>query len=159
MVGIFESMWAMRTVRLAAVVCSCTLFLAACASNSTSVDSTSATSTSAVTSPAAGADATELEVTAPQGATMTGFRETTLEAPAGAGIDITFRNEDKDVLHNIQLFSGTSTVGTPVWAPSDNAMITGPAETVYRIPALAPGEYAFNCYAHPATMVGTLTVT
>ena len=90
---------------------------------------------------------------------MTGFRETTLEATAGAGIEVTFRNQDKGVAHNIQFFTGTSTVGTPLWAPSDNAMITGRDETVYAIPALAPGLYAFNCYAHPATMVGTLTVT
>jgi plastocyanin len=37
-------------------------------------------------------------------------------------------------------------------------MITGDDATMYQVPALPAGTYAFNCYAHPATMFGTLTV-
>jgi len=52
----------------------------------------------------------------------------------------------------------TDTTGTPVWAPEDNAMIPGVAETTYEIDELAAGMYTYNCLAHPATMVGTLEV-
>jgi len=89
---------------------------------------------------------------------MSGFRQTALEAPDGAGMRITFHNGDVGVPHNIQFFDGSSTTGTPLWAPPDNAMISGVAETVYEVPGLPAGTYAYNCYAHPATMIGTLTV-
>lgn len=89
---------------------------------------------------------------------MGGFAETELAVPAGVPIAIAFRNEDLGVAHNVQIFEGTSTTGTPVWAPTDNALITGVAHTTYQVPALAAGTYAYNCLAHPATMFGTLTV-
>jgi plastocyanin len=149
----------MKTIRSLAVCSACALLLASCASNPTSAGTEAgATSTAGQTSQQQQAD-TQLEVTAPVEATTSGFRETTLEADAGAGIEITFFNDDEGIPHNIQIFPGTSTTGTPLWAPPNNAMITGVAETVYEVPALAPGVYAFNCFAHPATMIGTLTVS
>jgi hypothetical protein len=45
-----------------------------------------------------------------------------------------------------------------VWAPEGDAVITGPDEVDYVVPALAAGSYAYNCLTHPTTMVGTLTV-
>ena len=45
-----------------------------------------------------------------------------------------------------------------MFAPAGNALITGPATATYLVGALAPGTYTFDCFAHPATMVGTLTV-
>lgn len=150
---------AMKPSRILAVCSVGVVLLAACATNPTSAGTgADATSTAGQTIQPQPAD-TQLEVTAPVGSTTSGFRETTLEAAAGAGIEITFFNDDEGIPHNIQIFPGTSTTGTPLWAPPNNAMITGVAETVYEVPALAPGVYAFNCFAHPATMIGTLTVS
>jgi plastocyanin len=144
----------MKMIRILAFGTVCVL-LAACGSSPTSADTASSTSGHASPPPAD----TRLEVTAPVGATTSGFRETTLVANAGTGIEITFINDDAGIPHNIQIFASASTTGTPLWAPPNNAMITGIAETVYEVPALAPGVYAFNCFAHPATMIGTLTVS
>jgi len=149
----------MKAIR-SVIVCSMyALLLAACASDPTSANTgVGPSSTAGQTTPPLPAD-THLEVTAPVGATTLGFRETTLEADAGSGVEITFLNKDEGIPHNIQIFPGTSTTGMPFWAPPNNAMITGVAETMYEVPALAPGVYAFNCFAHPATMIGTLTVS
>ncbi len=99
-----------------------------------------------------------LSIAAPPGATLGGFSTKTLSAPAGGPITIAFRNADPGVPHNVQIFAGTTASGTPVFAPAGNALITGPATATYLIGALAPGTYTFDCFAHPATMVGTLTV-
>ena len=101
---------------------------------------------------------TELSVTAPVGASNDGFAETSLSAPADTPFTITFNNEDDGIPHNVQIFEGDDTSATPVWAPEDNELITGPDTAVYEIPALPAGTYTFNCLSHPTTMVGTLTV-
>jgi plastocyanin len=100
----------------------------------------------------------ELTLTAPPGATYSGFAETQLSVAADVPFSIRFDNADPDVLHNVQIFQGTTTTGPPVWAPVGNAMITGVDRTTYQVPALAAGTYTYNCLVHPATMVGTLTV-
>jgi plastocyanin len=102
---------------------------------------------------------TGLSLSAPVGAANTGFAETSLSAPADTPFSISFTNDDEGIPHNVQIFEGTDTTTTPVWAPADNALITGVDEVVYEVPALAAGTYAFNCFSHPATMVGTLTVS
>jgi plastocyanin len=99
-----------------------------------------------------------LEVTAPSGASTTGFEPTALEVAADTPFTIHFSNEDQGVPHNVQLFEGSDTSGDPVWAPDGDAVITGPDEAEYSVPALSAGTYTFNCLTHPTTMVGTLTV-
>jgi plastocyanin len=101
---------------------------------------------------------TVLTITAPVGAGNDGFAETQLSAPADTPFTIEFDNQDTGIPHNVQIFEGTDTTGTPVWAPEGNELITGPAKATYEIPALPAGTYTFNCFSHPATMVGTLTV-
>jgi plastocyanin len=151
----------MKTLRAIAVAAAVAgLLLAACSSSSSSSRSTSgstATATSTSTSSPATAN-TQFEVTAPVGASNSGFQETELVAPADTDLEILFINEDAGIPHNIQIFEGTSTTGTPVWTPNGNELITGVADVTYEIPGLAAGTYTFNCYSHPATMVGTLTV-
>jgi len=149
------------TIRMIAAGSLAALLLAACSSSSSSsagsTSSTTSTSTSSTTSSPQTAD-TQFEVTAPVGAANTGFQETELVAPADTDLEIAFINEDAGIPHNIQIFSGTSTTGTPVWAPANNALVTGVGEATYEIPGLPAGTYTFNCFSHPATMVGTLSV-
>lgn len=140
----------MRTLRITALAAVLGLGLAACGGG----DDTSepAGSTSAPTG------GTTLTVTAPPDAANAGFAEKTLSAPADTPFTIVFKNDDGGILHNVQIFEGTDTTATAVFSPADNAMITGVAEATYAIPALAAGTYTYNCFSHPATMVGTLTV-
>lgn len=102
---------------------------------------------------------TTLTVTAPNGAATSGFAETALSVAADTPFTIHFINQDEGILHNVQVFEGTDMTVTPLWAPDGNAMITAPDEVDYEVTALASGTYAFNCYSHPTTMVGTLTVS
>ncbi|MEX2275728.1 MAG: cupredoxin domain-containing protein [Actinomycetota bacterium] len=120
-------------------------------------DTTTETETETET-PGDGAASSELSVTAPVGASNDGFAETTLTVPADTAFTITFNNEDEGIPHNVQIFEGDDTSGTPEFAPEDNELITGPATAVYEVPALPAGTYTFNCLSHPTTMVGTLTV-
>jgi len=96
--------------------------------------------------------------TAPVGSSNTGFAETELSVPADTPFTILFVNEDTGIPHNAQNFDGAEGSGTPVFAPADNALIPGPDEVDYEIPALAAGTYTYNCVVHATTMVGTLTV-
>ena len=154
----------MRTIRMIGASSLAALLLAACSSSSGSSTSpagststSSATSTTSVTSSPQTADS-QFEVTAPVGAANSGYQETELVAPADTDLEIAFINNDAGIPHNIQIFSGTSTTGTPIWAPPNNALVTGVAEETYEIPELPAGTYTFNCFSHPATMVGTLSV-
>jgi plastocyanin len=108
--------------------------------------------------PDGGGASTELTLTAPVGASNDGVAETTLTAPADTPFTITFDNQDDGIPHNVQIFEGDDTSGTPVFAPEGNELVTGPDTVVYEVPALAAGSYTFNCLSHPTTMVGTLTV-
>ena len=82
------------------------------------------------------------------------FQQTSLSAPANAPFTIKFSNNDAGVPHNVVIHSGADS-SSP--ATFDGEIITGPNTTLYPIPALAPGTYAFSCKVHP-TMTGTLTV-
>lgn len=155
----------MRFIRIAAVAVVAGLVLSACSGGDSPADETTTTSSSATSTSSSAATetettapSTELTVTAPVGSSNTGFAETELSAPADTPFTILFKNDDTGIPHNVQIFEGTDTTVTPVFAPANNELINGVAEVVYEIPALPAGTYTFNCFAHPATMVGTLTV-
>jgi len=155
----------MRFIRIAAVAMVAGLVLSACSGGDSPADETTttsgaatSTSSSAATETETTAPSTELTITAPVGSSNTGFAETELSAPADTPFTILFKNDDTGIPHNVQIFEGTDTTVTPVFAPANNELINGVAEVVYEIPALPAGTYTFNCFAHPATMVGTLTV-
>jgi plastocyanin len=135
------------------------LTLGAAACGGGSGGTTGPTDSDTQTGPTAtGGGGTTLSITAPVGASNDGFGETSLSVAADTPLTIGFDNQDAGIPHNVQIFEGTDTTATPVWAPVDNELITGPAQTTYEVPALAAGTYTFNCFSHPATMVGALTV-
>ena len=152
----------MRSLRIAALAATLSFALAACGggggSTSTPGGSSSQPTSTGSSSSSSSAASDMLTLTAPSGAANSGFAEKTLSAPADTPLTIVFTNDDAGIPHNVQIYTGTDTTATPVFAPADNAMITGAAEATYEVPALAAGTYTYTCFAHPATMVGTLTV-
>jgi len=74
------------------------------------------------------------------------FQQTDVTVPAGEPFRIRFRNEDTGVQHNVQIFDNPEFSGTPLF---EGEIITGPAEIVYEVPALAAGDYPFDCVIHP----------
>lgn len=95
-----------------------------------------------------------LTVTAPVGATTSGFDPTTLETAAGTAFSLTFDNQDNQAPHNLVLQNPD---GSAVAAQGDTAFFTGPGQRVSQVPALTAGAYKYICQVHPTTMVGTLT--
>ncbi len=83
------------------------------------------------------------------------FDQANLSAPANQAFTINFDNKDSGIAHNVTIYQGTSTSGTPVFA---GTTFPGPATQAYQVPALAPGTYTFVCTVHPTLMSGTLTV-
>jgi plastocyanin len=75
-----------------------------------------------------------------------------IEAPAGEAFTIAFDNRDAGTQHNIQVFTGAEASGETLF---EGEIITGPDQIDYDIPALDPGEFAYNCVVHP-TMTGSI---
>ena len=93
---------------------------------------------------------------APEGAASKGFSTDVLQVPAGVPIDLEFDNQDPATGHNVQIFDGPDDTAASLF---DGEVITGPAKTTYKVPALPDGEYFFHCKIHPTTMTGTITAT
>ena len=96
----------------------------------------------------------------PPGATVTlvakdvTFNRTAITLVAGQPSIVTLDNRDAAVPHTFSIYTDASAAdalfqGTPV---------TGVATKRYRVPALAPGTYYFQCDIHPKQMHGTVTV-
>jgi plastocyanin len=138
------------------------LLLAACGGADDATEPAPDTDTSsapaATDTSSAPAASDTITLTAAVDSTNKGFTETEVTAPADTPFTIHFVNDDPGIPHNVQIFEGAEASGTPVFAPADNALITGPDEVDYEIPALAAGTYTYNCVVHATTMVGTLTV-
>jgi plastocyanin len=79
------------------------------------------------------------------------FDVSTLTAPAGAAFQIDFDNQDSPIQHNITIKDSSGTI------TFKGDLVTGPAQTVYNVPAMQAGTYTFYCIVHP-NMTGTLTV-
>jgi cytochrome c oxidase subunit 2 len=91
------------------------------------------------------ANATTIDLTASQIA----FDKTTLQVPAGQPFVIHFVNEDS-VQHNVAIYDAS---GTALFT----GKIIGQGSIDYEVPALAAGDYHFQCDVHPTIMFGTLT--
>jgi plastocyanin len=113
---------------------------------------------SAGASPSAGASGeagATITVTAPVGASTSGFDPKTVETAADTPFTLVFDNQDTGVLHNLVLKNPD---GSKVQVSGDTAFFNGPGERTHQVPALAAGDYPFMCEVHPVTMTGTLTV-
>jgi plastocyanin len=76
------------------------------------------------------------------------------ETTPNTATDLSFTNKDAGTEHDFALYKDSAYAdvlfsGTPV---------TGPGNTTYHLPELAPGTYYFRCTIHPTTMIGTLVV-
>jgi cytochrome c oxidase subunit 2 len=91
------------------------------------------------------ANGTTIDITADQIA----FDKKTLEAPAGQPFVIHFVNKDS-VRHNVAIYDAS---GKALFTGE----IIGQGTVDYRVPALAAGDYHFQCDVHPTIMFGTLT--
>lgn len=84
------------------------------------------------------------------------FDTSTLSAPAGSTVALTFVNDDAGVPHNFALYTDSS-ASTSIFI---GALITGPGTTTYTFTAPGtPGTYFYRCDPHPTTMTGSFIVT
>jgi plastocyanin len=79
------------------------------------------------------------------------FEQQAIAAPANTVFTIHFDNKDASTLHNVEIKDGS---GMTMFK---GALVNGPAQADYQVPALPAGAYTFNCTVHP-NMTGTLTV-
>jgi plastocyanin len=75
------------------------------------------------------------------------------EAAAGS-VTVNFDNQDGGVLHNIHFFTGDDADGESV---AETELEIGPLNQTLTFD-VEPGDYFYQCDAHPTTMTGTLTV-
>jgi len=82
------------------------------------------------------------------------FDQQSLTATADAPFQIQFDNQDTGVPHNVAIYGGSS--------PTNNlfrgAIVNGPGQMTYDVPALPAGTYTFQCDVHPTQMKGTIVV-
>jgi plastocyanin len=84
------------------------------------------------------------------------FSATTLTAPAGATVVMTFVNNDTNVPHNFALYTDQN-AATKIFIGD---LVTGQKTVTYTFTAPSlPGNYFFRCDTHPELMTGTFVVT
>jgi cytochrome c oxidase subunit II len=88
----------------------------------------------------------------------TAFDKDCLAEPANKAFTLTFNNQDTGIPHNVEIYTDKTASKRLGGATGPADLITGPASTTYRVPALPPGRYYFHCDAHPDSMTGTLVV-
>lgn len=83
------------------------------------------------------------------------FNTSTITAPAGTNVTITFENRDDGIPHNIAVYTNASAVEEIFVGET----ITGPAQATYTFTAPdEPGTYFFRCDVHPQQMTGDFIV-
>jgi len=77
------------------------------------------------------------------------YLQTSITVPAGKPFKLAFDNRDT-VPHNVEIKDAAGA------SQFKGEIFSGPAVKVYDVPALAAGQYTFNCTVHP-NMTGTVT--
>ncbi|MGZ5213584.1 MAG: cupredoxin domain-containing protein [Actinomycetota bacterium] len=93
---------------------------------------------------------------APEGAAASGFEPTTLSVAANEPIELDFSNQDPGIQHNVVIFGEDLADNPDAEELFSGELVTGPSETPYPVPPLAPGSFFFHCAVHPGTMFGTI---
>jgi len=84
------------------------------------------------------------------------FDKSSLTAPAGSHITMTFVNNDAGIPHNFALYTDSS-AKSKIFVGD---IVTGVKTTTYTFGAPStPGTYFFRCDVHPTMMYGTFVVT
>jgi plastocyanin len=83
------------------------------------------------------------------------FDTSEIDLAANKPTTLTFDNQDSGVTHNIAIYKSSSDLTSPLFRGD---AVTGPNSAPYKLPALKPGTYYFQCDYHPTTMNGTVTV-
>jgi hypothetical protein len=99
---------------------------------------------------------TSLSVSAPPGASGSGFDATCLAAPADEPFTVEFTNEDS-VVHDWALYRDESAQEHLGGGSVDEPVAGGQSQT-YEVEAMEAGEYFYRCDFHPTTMMGTFVV-
>jgi cytochrome c oxidase subunit 2 len=86
------------------------------------------------------------------------FDKTCLAAPANQTFTIDFDNQDPGVPHNVEIYTDKSATKRLGGATGVGDTVTGPAKTTYKVGALKPGTYYFQCDVHASAMQGTFVV-
>jgi len=102
---------------------------------------------------------TSLTISAPVGASASGFDKKCFGVVAGKAFSVAFKNDDTGVPHNWALFTNSGATTRLGGAPDAGTFITGPDQTTYQVKALDPGVYYYHCDIHPAAMFGQFVVT
>src|SRR6266542_827552 len=97
---------------------------------------------------------TNLELTAKAIA----FDKTCLAAPAQTAFTLAFDNQDAGTLHNVHILAGDPASNPGAQSLFTGQFVTGVATTDYKVGALPPGTYYFQCDVHPPQMHGTFVV-
>ncbi len=122
---------------------------------------TPAVPTGGATSPPSAAtcqpDGTKLQISAPAGASTSGFDKNCLGAPAGKPLTIDFNNLDATI-HNVEIFTDSSATTRLGGAKDASDFIAGGATATYQVDPLKAGTYFFRCDIHPTVMTGTFVV-
>jgi plastocyanin len=84
----------------------------------------------------------------------TQFEEKELTAPAESLVTMKFKNLDKDVFHNVAIYTSPEPDAAPIY---NGAGFPGIQTKTYKFKTPAPGTYAFRCDFH-VNMVGTFVV-
>ena len=99
---------------------------------------------------------TSLTVSAPSGASATGFNTNCLAVVPGAAFKVAFTNSDTTA-HNFAIYTDSSATDLLGGATPTELTVPG-ATSTYDVNALKPGTYFFRCDVHPSTMTGTFVV-
>jgi plastocyanin len=104
-----------------------------------------------VSASAVGGGGSELNITA---ANIQFNTSKLTESTPNTATKLVFTNKDAGVPHDFALYKDSGYTQSLF----SGDQITGPANTTYSLPALAPGTYYFRCTVHPTAMFGTLVV-